>query len=215
MKRSTCASGSGIGAFGLDRVLRGHHQERAGHLVRFAGDGDLALLHHFQQRALHLGRGAVDFVGQQQVGEHRAQRGAELAGLLVVDAGAHQVGRHQVGRELDALELAAHGVGQRLDGQRLGQARHAFDQQVALGQHGDHHPFEETVLADHHPLDLVEDLFHQLGGALRPVGVVDSMSGGSRSKEGSSEGRQAGRGRRVLDRHSKADAEEGARRGRD
>jgi hypothetical protein len=97
-----------------------------------AGDRHLALLHHLQQRALHLGRRAVDLVGQQQVGEHRSQRGAEVAGLLVVDARADQVGRHQVGRELNALELALqHGVGQRLDRQRLGQPRHAFDQQVA------------------------------------------------------------------------------------
>jgi hypothetical protein len=94
-----------VGALGLDRVLRGHHQEGAGHLVALARDRDLPLLHHFEQRALHLGGGAVDLVGQQQVGEHRAQRGGELAGLLVVDPGAHQVRRHEVGRELDALEL--------------------------------------------------------------------------------------------------------------
>ena len=37
---------------------------------------------------------------------------------------------------------------QRLDGQRLGQAGHAFDQQVALCQHGDQHAFEKAVLAD-------------------------------------------------------------------
>jgi hypothetical protein len=145
------------------------------HLVRFAGDGDLAFLHHLEQRALHLGRRAVDFVGQQQVGEHRAQRGAELAGLLVVDARAHQVGRHQVGRELDALELAAHGVGQRLDGERLGQARHAFHQQVALGEHGDHHAFEEAVLPHDHALDLVEDLLHQLRRWRCPKGCRGSM----------------------------------------
>jgi hypothetical protein len=92
--------------------------------------------------------------------------GAELAGLLVVDARAHQVGRHQVGRELDALEAAAHGARQGLHGQRLGQAGHAFDQQVALGQHGDQHALEEAVLADDDALDLVEDLLHQRGGAL-------------------------------------------------
>ena len=59
-----------------------------GHGMAFAGDGDLALLHHFQQRALHLGRGAVDFVGQHQIGEDRPQHGGEFAALLVVDARA-------------------------------------------------------------------------------------------------------------------------------
>jgi hypothetical protein len=95
--------------------------------------------------------------------------GAEFAGLLVVDARAHQVGRHQVGRELDALETAARGACQGLDGQRLGQPRHAFDQQVALRQHRDQHPFEEAVLPDDDPLDLVEDALHQGGGVF---GVV-------------------------------------------
>jgi hypothetical protein len=139
--------------------------------VRLAGDRHLALLHHLQQRALHLGRRAVDLVGQQQVGEHRPQRGAEVAGLLVVDARADQVGRHQVGRELDALELAAQRARQGLDRQRLGQPGHAFDQQMALRQHGDHHALQKAVLADHHALDLVEDLFHQLRGIAGFCGI--------------------------------------------
>jgi hypothetical protein len=125
-------------------VLRGHHQEGLGHAVRLPGDGDLALLHHLEQRALHLGGGAVDLVGQQQVGEHRAERGAEVAGLLVEHARADQVGRHQVGRELDALELARERARQGLDGERLGQAGHALDQQMALRQHGHQHALEET-----------------------------------------------------------------------
>ena len=99
--------GQGIGALGLDRVLGGQHQERVGHHEGLAPDGHLVLLHHFEQGALHLGRGAVDLIGQQQVGEDRAERGVELAGLLVVDARADQVGGDQVGGELDALELAA------------------------------------------------------------------------------------------------------------
>ena len=61
-----------VGAFGLDGVLRGHHQEGLGHLVRLARNGHLALLHHLQQRALHLGGRAVDFVRQQQVGKYGA-----------------------------------------------------------------------------------------------------------------------------------------------
>ena len=126
--------GQGIRAFGLDGVLGGQHQERIGHLEGLAPDGHLVLLHHFEQRALHLGRGAVDLVGQQQVGEDRAERGVELAGLLVVDARADQIGGHQVGRELDALELAADRLGQRLDRHGLGQAGHAFDQDVPARQ---------------------------------------------------------------------------------
>ena len=115
--------GQRVGAFGLDRVLRRHHQERRGHAVRLAGDRDLVLLHHLEQRALHLRRRAVDLVGEQQVGEHRPERRVELAGLLVVDARADEVRRHEIGRELDALERAADGARERLDRQRLGEAR--------------------------------------------------------------------------------------------
>ena len=156
--------GQRIGALGLDRVLRRHHQERLRHLVGLAGDRHLALLHHLEQGALHLGRRAVDLVGEQQVGEHRPERGRELAGARVEDARADEVGRHQVGRELDPLEAAAQGLRQRLDGERLRQPGDAFDQEVALGEHRHHHPLEEVVLADDHPLDLVEHALHQAGG---------------------------------------------------
>jgi hypothetical protein len=64
--------GQRIGAFHLDGVLGGHHQERPVELVRGGAAGDGALLHGFEQRRLRLGRGAVDLVGQHQVGEDRA-----------------------------------------------------------------------------------------------------------------------------------------------
>ena len=65
--------GQRIGAFLLDRVLRGQDEEGLGQLVGRVADGDLPFLHGFEQGALHLGRGAVDFVGEDEVGEDRAQ----------------------------------------------------------------------------------------------------------------------------------------------
>ena len=52
-------------------------------------------------------------------------------------------------------------LGEGLDRQRLGQAGHALDQEVAAGQEGDDHPLEQAVLADDDPLDLVEDLLER------------------------------------------------------
>jgi hypothetical protein len=70
-----------------------------------------ALLHGFEQRRLRLGRRAVDFVGQQNVGEDRALHEGPGAvaggGIFLDDVGAGDVGRHQVRRELDALEHQA------------------------------------------------------------------------------------------------------------
>ena len=156
--------GQRVSAFGFNRVLRGHHQEGVGHLVGFPGNGDLALLHHFQQSALHFGWRAVDFIGQQQIGKHRPQGSGKLAGFLVVNPGAHQISGHEVGRELDTFEVTPHRVGKRLHRQCFGQPWHAFHQQVALCQHGHHDAFEETVLAHDDAFDLVEDLLHELGG---------------------------------------------------
>ena len=88
--------GQGVRALGLDRVLGGQDEERVGHLEGLAADRHLALLHHLEQGALDLGRRAVDLVGEQQVREDRAERGAELAGLLVVDPRPDEVGRDEV-----------------------------------------------------------------------------------------------------------------------
>ncbi len=82
----------------------------------------------------------------------------------LVDAGADDVGGHQVGGELQAGELPADDRGQRLDGERLGDAGHPLEQDVPAGQQGDEHPLDQAVLADDDPLDLEE-------GALDPRGV--------------------------------------------
>jgi hypothetical protein len=155
-------------------ILGCHHHEGIGHLVGFTGDRDLALLHDLEQRALHLRRGTVDFVGQQQIAEHRPERGGEISGPLVVDAGADEVGRYEIGRELDTLEAALHHLGEGIDRQRLGETGYPFDQQMPLGQQRHQHALEEMVLADDDLLHLVEDLLHLRGnggcGALRFFG---------------------------------------------
>ena len=150
-----------IGTFGLDRILRCHDQERLGNTVGRSGNRDLVFLHHLKQRALHLCRRAIDFISEQQVREHGTERRVELAGLLVVDTGAHEVRGNQVRRELDALERALNRARQRLDGERLGQARHAFDEEMALGQHGHHDAFEKMILPDDDAFHFVEDPLHQ------------------------------------------------------
>ena len=66
--------GQRIGAFLLDRVLRGQHEERIAQAVAHPADRDLPFLHGFEQGGLRLGRRAVDFVGQDHVGEQRARR---------------------------------------------------------------------------------------------------------------------------------------------
>jgi hypothetical protein len=89
--------------------------------------------------------------------------GAELAGLRLEDHGADDVARQQVGRELDALELHAEGGAQGLDQQRLGQAGHALEEDVAAGQEGDEEPLDRGVLADHGLADFIAEFLGPSG----------------------------------------------------
>ena len=116
------------------------------------------------------GRGAVDFVGHQQLREHRAGDEAEAAlaaRAFLQHLGAEDVGRHQVGRELDApaveAEHDAHGV----DQLGLGEAGHADQQRVAAGQDGDQRALDHGVLAEDHRADGGLGRAHVGGGRFR------------------------------------------------
>ena len=68
--------------FVVDRVLRADHQKRRLQLVGHAVDRHAALGHRLQQRGLRARRGAVDFVGQHDLGEDRPGAKLELGRLL-------------------------------------------------------------------------------------------------------------------------------------
>ncbi len=157
--------GQRIGAFVLDRILGGQGHEGRRQLVGAAVDGDLLLLHHLEQGRLGLGRGAVDLVGQQQVGEGRAAAQPQLAGAGVVDGVAHHVGRHHVGGELEPREAAAEGPREGQHQQGLADPRHPFEQGVAAGQEGGQHVFDHLLLADHGALHLLA----------QPLGEADGL----------------------------------------
>ena len=146
----------------LDRVLRGDDEEGDGEPETLVADGDLPLLHGFQHGALGLGRGAVDLVGQQQVGEHRAFAHAEIARPLIEDFRADHVGGEHVDGELDAGELEIDRLGHGVDQQRLGQSRHSLQHEVPAGEQGDQDALDDHVLADndlgHAAADLVAEV---------------------------------------------------------
>ncbi len=154
--------GQRIGAFLLDGVLRRQHEERIVEAMPHPADGDLALLHGFEQGGLGLGRRAVDFVGEDDVGEQRAREELELAAagraVLLDDFGAGDVGRHQVGRELDAAEGQRQRPRQGADHQGLGQARHAFQHAMALAEQRDEQFLDDLFLADDDPAQLLLDV---------------------------------------------------------
>ena len=116
--------------------------------MRLAVDGDDAFLHGLEQRALGLGGGAVDLVGEQKRGEHRTLDQRKRVALQIEDLRAGDVGGHEVGCELDAVELRAEDVRERADEQGLGHAGHAFDEGVLVGENGDERLIDHRLLAD-------------------------------------------------------------------
>ncbi len=110
-----------------------------------------------------FGRGAVDLVGDHDVGEHRAGPELELRGLPVEDRHAGDVAGQQVRGELHAADRAVDGAGQRLGQRGLADARHVLDQQVALGEQGDQRDAHHLGLADDDPLHVAGDPAAQLG----------------------------------------------------
>ena len=160
--------GERVGSLLLERVLGGEDKEGIGKLEGLVTDRDLTLLHRLEQRALDLGGGAVDLVGQDEVREDGALPCGEdpLAGI--VDQGADEISREKVGRELDAGEIRMDAGGEGADGQGLGQAGHALEEDVAVAEEADQETPDESLLAYH-------DAAHLLGEGLDPgTGLLDT-----------------------------------------
>ncbi|MNP12525.1 hypothetical protein D3C76_1047600 [compost metagenome] len=122
-----------------------------------AGHGDLPLLHGFEQRRLDLGRRTVDLVGEDHIAEQRT--GLELDAVLPIhllqDFPAGDVRGQQVRGELDATHARVEVPGQGLDGTGLGQARQAFEKEVAVGQKAKQHVADGLLLAEYRVPDLL------------------------------------------------------------
>jgi hypothetical protein len=109
-----------------------------------------------------LGR-AVDLVGEQDVGEHRAlhelERLAPGGAVVLDDLGAGDVAGHQVRGELDPAEFQVEDVRERLDEKGLRQPRHTHQQAVAAGEHRDQDVLDHLLLPHDDPGDLLLDRF--------------------------------------------------------
>ena len=109
---------------------------------------DLMLGHGFEERRLHLGRGAVDLVDEDEAVEDRTRHVFEGAAVRPEDRAAREIGRHQIRRALNAREGRMQTLGEKLDGAGLGEPRRALDQKVAAGQQADQQPLDEDRAAD-------------------------------------------------------------------
>ncbi|PMQ03665.1 hypothetical protein DyAD56_18320 [Dyella sp. AD56] len=126
--------GQGERASEIQRILRGDDKERLRQHVRLAVHRHLTLRHGLEQGALCFGRGAVDFVGEQQASEDRAGMKAELPRLALVDADADNVRGQQVAGELHALEIQCEAGGQSVCQRGLANAWYVLQQKVPTCQ---------------------------------------------------------------------------------
>ena len=138
-----------VGALHLDGVLGRHDDERLGERVGRPVDGDLGLLHRLQERALRLGRGPVDLVADDDVGEDRPRAELEVAHVLVEDRDAGDVARQQVRGELHPADPAVDGAGEGLGQQRLADPGNVLHEEVPLGEEdGDRRPDDGLLALD-------------------------------------------------------------------
>ena len=155
-----------VGALLLERIHRGEHEEWVGQFVSLVPEGDLALLHGFKQGALHFGRGAIDFVSEDEIGKNRPQLGRKFAVTRVVDQRADQVGREKVGGKLQTGETGVQARGEGAHGQRLGQPGHALKEDVTIGQETHDQALDKKLLPHHHFTHFGEERLHPLAAAL-------------------------------------------------
>ncbi len=100
-------------------------------------DGDRPLLHGLEQRRLRLGRGTVDFIGQQKRCKDGTFDQYKCVPFEIEDMGSGNVCGHQVRSELNSSEIAPQHVGQGPDEKRLGHSRNALNQGMMAGKNCD------------------------------------------------------------------------------
>ena len=167
--------GQGIGTLLLDGILGGEYEEWLAELHGLASRGDRVFLHGLEQGRLSLGRRAVDFVGEDDVGEQGpADEAKSLAAgvdVLFEHFSAGDVRRHQIWSELDAAKREIECASEGLDECSFGQARYAYQQAVAAGEQGDEQFLDDLLLADDDLADLAVDAVPDLAELSYGLGV--------------------------------------------
>ena len=141
-----------VGAFLLDGILGSEDEERF-----FEGEAmftgvDLLFLHGLEESGLGFGWGAVDFVGENDIGEDGAFNEFESAATWLIgfleDFRAGDVTGHEIGGELDAIEVEGHQIGEGVDEEGFGEAWDAHEEGVTAGEDAGEELFDDRVLAD-------------------------------------------------------------------
>ena len=156
-------------------------------------------LHGLEHGGLGFGGGAVDFVGEDDVGEDGAFHELELASSAAAfldDVGAGDVGGHQVGGELDAVELEMEGFRDGGHEECFGETGNTHEEGVAATEETNGESLDDVLLTDD---DLAEFRLECLVGAAEFIDrgdIVRREGGGERGGRGvfADDGRLGGDG---------------------
>jgi hypothetical protein len=161
--------------------LGGEDEEGVWEKMGLAHDRDAALLHGLKKGGLGLGGGAVDFVGEDQVGEERAGLKDEAAaGFCLLEHGiAGDVAWEEVGGELDAFGIEAKGLGKTFDEFGFAETGEAFKEDVTTCKETGEDVLNERILAEENAaqgLSELVDLRGSVGGFDFGEGMVHGLN---------------------------------------
>jgi hypothetical protein len=154
--------GQRIGAFLLERVLRGQYVER-GCGRSWRSPPNVTWYSCIACRSADWVRGEARLISSAisswvKIGPLTNRKERLPLSRLFEHLRAENVGGHQVGRELDAAGRDAEHGAERFDQLRLGKARHADEQRVAARQHRKQGLLDHAFLAEDHLGDGALDL---------------------------------------------------------
>ena len=148
-------------------------------MPRVAQQSDRVLLHRLQQGGLSLGAGAVDLVGQEDIGEDRAALKviSPAARRFPQNVRAQNVAGHEVGRELHAAKLQVQNLPQGLDEGRFSHAGQTFQQDVPSAEDAGQHHAVQLVPAQQDRVELPKGPIGQGDGGRQIVGLQQGVNG--------------------------------------
>ena len=131
----------------LHRVLGGDHEKRLLQRIRYAVRSDLPFFHALQQCRLGAGRGTVDLVRKQNLGEHCPFPKRKRTGFRLRNAHADQVGRQQVWCKLDTVKVRVQCSGKGTGKGGFSGSRNIVQQHVSPAVQGGKHLFDHIFFA--------------------------------------------------------------------
>jgi hypothetical protein len=156
--------GEVIGSLKFEGVLSGDEHERPLEDEGLVIDADLLFAHGFEQRGLCARGGAIDFVGQDDVGEDGSGFEIEILPLGIENRDAKDVAGEKIGCKLDSAEFAIDAFGERSGEDGFSDAGDVFDENMSASQKAGEQKIDGANVSQKNGLDIFTERFDCLLG---------------------------------------------------